>query len=64
MARTAAAATPHFDESFKDFAISAFDAEDSIVRVQKCGELVISTSMDCRFSIIGAYANTHRLMVL
>ena len=49
---SALAAVPAFDSSFKDFAVSSYDADDSLSRVQKKGELVIGTSNDWPYSFL------------
>ena len=46
----AAAATPALDTSFKDFTIPKFEADDSLVKIQKKGEIQLCTSNDWPYS--------------
>ena len=52
-AHPAAAATqPAIDTSFKDFTLPRFNCDDSLVRVQKKGELILTTSNDWPYSFL------------
>lgn len=58
MARTAfAASPPAVDASFKDFTLPKFQCDDSLVKVQKRGELILTTSNDWPYSYLDP--NTH-----
>ncbi|HEX5325589.1 MAG TPA: ABC transporter substrate-binding protein, partial [Acetobacteraceae bacterium] len=47
-----AAEQPQIDASFKDFTLPKFDCDDSLVRVQKKGELILTTSNDWPYSYL------------
>lgn len=48
------AAAPAFASGFDGFALSKFDADDSLVRIQKKGELVLGSSNDWPYSFLDA----------
>lgn len=53
MARTAhAAEQPVIDTSFKNFTLPKFECDDSLVKVQKKGELILTTSNDWPYSYL------------
>ncbi|OJY66640.1 MAG: hypothetical protein BGP12_09180 [Rhodospirillales bacterium 70-18] len=57
-ARNAAAAeTPQIDTSFKDFTFPKFNCDDSLVKVQHKGELVVTTSNDWPYSYLDPKTN-------
>jgi len=47
-----AATQPTFDTSYENFTLPKFDADDSLVKIQKKGELVICTSNDWPYSFL------------
>ena len=47
-----AAGAPEIDSSFKDFTLPKFDCDDSLVKVQQKGRLVIGTSNDWPYSYL------------
>ncbi len=47
-----AAEQPVVDSTFKDFTLSQFQCDDSLIRVQKKGELVLTTSNDWPYSYL------------
>ena len=49
---TAHAAEPEVDTSFKDFTLPKFQCDDSLVNVQKKGELILTTSNDWPYSYL------------
>jgi polar amino acid transport system substrate-binding protein len=49
-----AATEPKFDSSFKDFVISKLPCDDSLVKIQTKGELVVGTSDDWPYSFYPA----------
>lgn len=49
---TARAAEPEVDTSFKDFTLPKFQCDDSLVNVQKKGELILTTSNDWPYSYL------------
>lgn len=53
----AAAAAPEFDTSFKDFTLPKFQCDDSLVKVQQKGELIICTSNDWPYSYLAPKTN-------
>ena len=48
-----AAEQPEVDASFTDFTLPKFQCDDSLVRVQKKGELLLTTSNDWPYSYLG-----------
>lgn len=55
LARTAAAAEqPPVDTSFKDFTLPKFECDNSLLRVQKKGELILTTSNDWPYSYLNS----------
>ncbi len=53
----AVAAEPMIDTSFKDFTLPKFTCDDSLVKVQQRGELIISTSNDWPYSYLAPNTN-------
>jgi polar amino acid transport system substrate-binding protein len=53
----AAAAAPALDTSFKDFTIPKFEADDSLVKIQKKGEIQLCTSNDWPYSYLDTKTN-------
>ena len=47
-----AASQPDFDTSIENFTLPVFDADDSLIKIQSRGELVICTSNDWPYSYI------------
>ncbi len=47
-----AADAPKIDTSFKDFTLPKFDCDDSLVKVQKKGQLIVGTSNDWPYSFL------------
>lgn len=52
-----AAEQPAVDSGFKDFTLPQFQCDDSLVRVQKKGELVLTTSNDWPYSYLDSKTN-------
>jgi polar amino acid transport system substrate-binding protein len=55
--KAAAAAAPAIDTSFADFTFPSFSCDDSLVKVQQKGELVLTTSNDWPYSYLDAKTN-------
>ena len=53
----AVAAEPMIDTSFKDFTLPKFSCDDSLVKVQQRGELIIGTSDDWPYSYLAPNTN-------
>ncbi|RQN38191.1 substrate-binding periplasmic protein [Paraburkholderia tropica] len=54
LAGKARAATPDFAPGYEGFSMSKYDGDDSLLRIQKKGELVIGTSNDWPYSYLDA----------
>lgn len=54
LSSTARAAVPAFAAGFEGFALSRYDADDSLIRIQKKGELILGTSNDWPYSYLDA----------
>jgi len=52
-----AAAAPEIDTSFKDFTLPKFQCDDSLVKVQQKGELIVCTSNDWPYSYLAPKTN-------